>query len=95
MNVKWCVSKVPQRCRRFDLTQLSTEPTNAESSSTIIDWILVSNLGTVRCIIMHKIYFCFLKHSYSVGKKTLSSGKSLTCDTILLPVDVQFVTHFP
>ena len=41
-------SKINNICRQFDLTQLITEPTNfAESSSTIIDLILVSNLGTV------------------------------------------------
>ena len=41
-------SKINNICRQFDLTQLITEPANfAESSSTIIDLILVSNLGTV------------------------------------------------
>ena len=41
-------SKINNICRQFDLTQLITEPTNfVVSSSTIIDLILVSNLGTV------------------------------------------------
>ena len=41
-------SKINNICRQFNLTQLITEPTNfAETSFTIIDLILVSNLRTV------------------------------------------------
>ena len=41
-------SKINNICRQFNLTQLITEPTNfAETSSTIIDLILVNNLRTV------------------------------------------------
>ena len=94
-------SKINNICRQFYLTQLITGPTNfAETSSTIIDWILVSKLSAVELsgvgepflmqdIQYHCPTYCVLKF-----KKHLAKAFSRKIWLLKMATIMQFVKRF-